>query len=429
MRAACTSRTARRVAVRLCAALLTATLAAGGGLVAATSGEADSIADRAKGLEQQIAELRDTLEGASKELVEAAVKLRRAQVQLAQARAALADARRRLAVAKERDADLAARLAYARAQQDKAERDLRAGEQAQRETRAALGRIAREAYVGRGLSGLSVALQAETPEQFADRLAVASAALQSQSGAVDRLAVEQADLRARGAKVEALRAQVAELKRQSALVVQERADAARAAREAAVRIAGLVRAERVALAAIQRRVAAERARLAALNREQARLRAVLQARARAAARAARARRGAATVPRSAGGYLSSAADGPITSPFGRRYHPILHYWRLHSGIDYGIPCGTPVRATAPGTVISAGWGGGYGNRVVIDHGLVRGVALATTYNHLTRAVVGGGSVQRGQLIGYSGTTGLSTGCHLHFETLANGGYVNPARWL
>ena len=119
-------------------------------------------------------------------------------------------------------------------------------------------------------------------------------------------------------------------------------------------------------------------------------------------------------------------SAPITSGFGLRYHPILHIWRLHSGTDFGVACGTPVRAAAAGTIISAGWGGGYGNRIVIDHGYVRGESLATTYNHLTR-IVASGHVSRGQLIAYSGTTGLSTGCHLHFETLVNGSYVNPAR--
>jgi murein DD-endopeptidase MepM/ murein hydrolase activator NlpD len=87
-----------------------------------------------------------------------------------------------------------------------------------------------------------------------------------------------------------------------------------------------------------------------------------------------------------------------------------------------------VHAAAGGTIISAGWAGGYGNRIVVDHGVVRGAELATTYNHLTR-IVAGGRVSRGQVIAYSGTTGTSTGCHLHFETLVNGVYVNPMGWL
>jgi murein DD-endopeptidase MepM/ murein hydrolase activator NlpD len=112
-----------------------------------------------------------------------------------------------------------------------------------------------------------------------------------------------------------------------------------------------------------------------------------------------------------------------------RFHPILHYWRLHAGIDFAASCGSPLYAADAGRVLSAGWGGGYGNRIVVDHGLIGDVGLATTYNHLSSIVVHGGSVRRGQLIGYSGTTGSSTGCHLHFETYENGVPVNPRRWL
>lgn len=79
--------------------------------------------------------------------------------------------------------------------------------------------------------------------------------------------------------------------------------------------------------------------------------------------------------------------------------------------------------------MSAGWAGGYGNRVVIDHGWQRGVGLATSYNHMQSVAVGGGSVSRGQVIGYEGTTGYSTGCHVHFEVYENGSPVNPRRWL
>ncbi len=165
---------------------------------------------------------------------------------------------------------------------------------------------------------------------------------------------------------------------------------------------------------------AERTRLAALTSESNRLAKIL------AKRAAKLHGG---VYRRAGGYLSYPARGPLSSPFGLRFHPILHIWRMHTGQDWAIPCGTPVHAAAAGRVISAGWAGGYGNRIVVDHGRVNGKDLATTYNHLSRIVKRGGHVARGQLIGYSGTTGLSTGCHLHFETRVNGVPVNPTRWL
>jgi murein DD-endopeptidase MepM/ murein hydrolase activator NlpD len=132
----------------------------------------------------------------------------------------------------------------------------------------------------------------------------------------------------------------------------------------------------------------------------------------------------------ADGYLSSPVSGArVSSNFGYRIHPILGYRKLHTGRDYAAACGTPVRAAAGGTVVSAGWGGGYGNLVVIAHGRVDGTSLATAYAHLSSIARSGGSVERGEVIGYIGTTGSSTGCHLHFETREAGVAVDPRGWL
>ena len=106
--------------------------------------------------------------------------------------------------------------------------------------------------------------------------------------------------------------------------------------------------------------------------------------------------------------------------------------RLHAGRDYAGACGSPVYAADSGTIISAlppSSTGGYGNQIVIDHGVKRGTSLATTYNHLQSFAVRSGRVSRGQLIGYEGTTGVSTGCHLHFETRENGTPVDPRDWF
>jgi murein DD-endopeptidase MepM/ murein hydrolase activator NlpD len=130
-----------------------------------------------------------------------------------------------------------------------------------------------------------------------------------------------------------------------------------------------------------------------------------------------------------GAVIVSPVTARVSSEFGMRFHPILHIWRLHAGMDFAAPCGTPVRAAAAGTISSAGWAGGYGNRVVITHGIQRGVVLTTTYNHLSRFAVTGGKVAPRRIIGYVGTTGSSTGCHLHFETRQNGTPVNPRIWF
>jgi murein DD-endopeptidase MepM/ murein hydrolase activator NlpD len=113
-----------------------------------------------------------------------------------------------------------------------------------------------------------------------------------------------------------------------------------------------------------------------------------------------------------------------------RLHPILHIWKLHDGTDFGAGCGTPIHAAASGTVTEEYYNGGYGNRLFIDHGNVGGVFMTTSYNHMSGyAVKVGWHVTQGQVIGYVGTTGYSTGCHLHFMLWVNGTMVNPANYL
>jgi murein DD-endopeptidase MepM/ murein hydrolase activator NlpD len=114
--------------------------------------------------------------------------------------------------------------------------------------------------------------------------------------------------------------------------------------------------------------------------------------------------------------------GHITSYFGYRYHPILHFSRFHAGLDFGASWGSPIVAAADGQVAAAGWAGGYGRQVRIAHG----GGLVTTYSHMSEIVASPGSfVRRGQLIGYVGSSGLSTGPHLHYEVRKDGSAVNP----
>lgn len=116
----------------------------------------------------------------------------------------------------------------------------------------------------------------------------------------------------------------------------------------------------------------------------------------------------------------------ITSPFGWRFHPVLGYSRMHTGIDLGVGDGTPVRAAKSGKVIIAGWMGGYGNVVVIDHG----GGISTLYGHNSKLDVSvGQTVEQGQVISHSGSTGLSTGPHLHFEIRVDGNPQDPVKFL
>lgn len=120
------------------------------------------------------------------------------------------------------------------------------------------------------------------------------------------------------------------------------------------------------------------------------------------------------------GQLAWPVSGPVTSGFGPRWG------RMHEGIDIAVPTGTPVRAAASGTVIYAGWMGGYGNLVVIDHG--GGLSTAYAHNSAFASSVGQ-SVAKGQVVAYSGSTGNSSGPHVHFEVRVNGTAVDPLGYL
>ena len=115
-------------------------------------------------------------------------------------------------------------------------------------------------------------------------------------------------------------------------------------------------------------------------------------------------------------------DGHVTSYFGYRYHPILHFMRFHAGLDIGAAWGSPIVAAADGRIIAAGWAGGYGREVQIAHG----GGITSLYGHMSSIVAEPGSfVHAGQVIGYVGSSGLSTGPHVHFEVRQGGSPVNP----
>lgn len=122
--------------------------------------------------------------------------------------------------------------------------------------------------------------------------------------------------------------------------------------------------------------------------------------------------------------------GPITSPFGYRVHPVFKTTKFHSGIDIGGINGGKIRAANSGKVLYAGWYGGYGKVVILDHGLVNGQPTTTLYAHMSGYIVNPGqTVAKGQVIGYEGSTGYSTGPHCHFEVRVNGKPQNPLNYI
>jgi murein DD-endopeptidase MepM/ murein hydrolase activator NlpD len=401
------------------------------------------------------------LDESSATLVKTSNALTAAQAKLTAAKTNLAKVRGQLATARADDATAAADLTAADAAHTAADAAVTAAQGDVDRQRSEIGQFANATYQNSNIDALSVVVGAQSTDDLLSAMQVISSVGDTQVSALanytelrGRLAVKQESARAAADTASALRDKAAtKLATTKALektaaaaetdiagLVSARATAQRAAATArAVDLARIsqleterARIEKVLAAIAAREAAAARAHAADLASEAAAAAAANAADAEAKAEAAddAADEADGTGPTSSGALFRHAANGPITSPFGMRFHPILHVWKLHDGTDFGVACGTPVRAARAGTVESTYYNAGYGNRVIISHGWLAGASMATSYNHLTRWVVHPGErVKAGQLIAYSGTTGYSTGCHLHFMVYRNGTAVNPEHYL
>jgi murein DD-endopeptidase MepM/ murein hydrolase activator NlpD len=411
----------------------------------APASTADTRSDKKK-LDAEIAQLRNQLEDTSKDLANAFIELKRTKAELPGAQQALAVADAAQAVADRHNDEVATALAIAEANEAKAADELAQNARDTQEAEDELGNMARDAYQQGGVSGLSIALEATSPEDFTNRMVMMDTVMRVRGATLRGLDTMRAEGKAVQAHLVAVRQQVAQLKVQAEAALAQATTAREIAAAAKTKLDLLYAVEIRYTATVAAKKATEITNINKMQAQSNALQRVLAARAKAArakaareraARAAAARRAHRPVPQDGapgnrGGFLSYPSNAPVSSEFGMRFHPIWQRWILHAGIDFAANCGSPVYAAAAGEVIMAtpeSASGGYGNRLVIDHGLQRGAYLTTTYNHLTRFVVAGGRVARGQLVAYSGTTGTSTGCHLHFETRQDGTPVNPRLWL
>ncbi len=390
---------------------------------ALTAAAAGSLEDRREKVQERIERADEQLHESSAAVRRATTALLQAQADLADAETVLAGTREELAAAQALDARLQAALEAAQERLDRARTALETGRAAEAEQAEELRRMAAASYEqgGTGLAGLSLVLTTQDPSQLVGRLNTSSSVLNSESAVLDRFEATRVVLTVQEEELEAAEAEVAQ-RREEAAANLARKEALEAQAEAATALA----AELVEVTAGARKSAldAKRTDLRQIDRlsdERDRITALIQA---------QAAHSTLSAVVDGDGYLMMPAPGWITSPYGWRTHPIFGYRSLHDGIDVGAACGTPIVAPADGTVLSQYFSSAWGNRVIIDHGLQKGVGLATISNHLSRyAVAPGQRVQRGQVVGYVGDTGWSTGCHLHFSVLQNGVAVDPVPWL
>ncbi|MGH3344495.1 MAG: peptidoglycan DD-metalloendopeptidase family protein [Carbonactinosporaceae bacterium] len=388
---------------------------------AVPSASADPVDDRRE-VAAAADRLRSDVHASSRRLAAAEAAYEQSRARLPRARAVLSRARGEAAGARAYVAVLRRQLGQARTAEQRAETQLREVHGEIAAANAALGDVAQATYTQGPYSELAFVFEAETLADLARRIAAVRTVLESQNAALARLRDARGQLASQQAVLQRRRMEVAAQRVQAAQQLSRAQDLERRAAGAQEAVETLVdRRERAVEVAHEER-AASLARYREMVEEQRRLERLIQAMGGAQPNN--------SVTVGGDGVLAAPVNGPVTSGYGMRYHPILGYRKLHTGTDFGAPEGSPVFAAAPGTVISAAYNRAYGNRVIIDHGQVNGVRLVTTYNHLSAVAVSDRDhVDQGTQLGAVGSTGWSTGPHLHFEVLENGHFVDPEDWL
>lgn len=342
--------------------------------------------------------------------------LDRARTKFESAQETESAAQRRAEKASQASVDAAATARRAAAQAERARAESKDASASSENAREELGRLAAHAYANNaGLGRLAELGAAMNPDDFQDRSTSLSELMRVQDTMVLQAAESRADARNAASRAEGQASAAAEasadakdLADEAEAALDEAADAAEQAEQALAEVKQVYAA---AQRAEEEREAAEEApdRNSREDDDDDQTE---------------------EPPPQSNGEFVMPSTGPITSPYGMRVHPLTGVYKLHSGTDFGASCGAGAHAASGGTVESAGYAGAYGNQVVIDHGTINGLDVSTTYNHLSGfSVSAGQSVSAGEQIGLVGTTGSSTGCHLHFEVLVNGEFTDPMGWL
>jgi murein DD-endopeptidase MepM/ murein hydrolase activator NlpD len=383
----------------------------------------DKLKQKQRQAHSQVRSAVGDLDESSKALVSAAKRLNSARAALTAAQRKLAVAQKAVDVAARVDAQMQSRLQAAEHRLAEARLALDTARQKVVDQRAAIGRLAASDYANGdpALMGLSVMLTSQDPAEVTTQMNTVTALMSRQATLLDSLKTARAQLATQEDQVEQARAAVAAQRQLAAENLVRKEGLEQTAAQARASVASLVARARSAEIAASRARRADAVQLRAAKKQANRIRQLI---------IERSRRQHGGYSGSTGGFLFRPVSGYVTSPYGWRMHPIYHYWGLHDGTDFHAPCGTHLRAAGAGHVISEVWSDVYGHRLYLDLGRVNGKNMTVVYNHASSYRVGTGDrVSRGETLGYAGTTGWSTGCHLHFTVLLDGNPVDPMHYM
>ena len=372
-------------------------------------GFGNDLEDELDDIKGQVKELEDELLAASKVVQRATAELRAIEAQIPAAQRRLQTAQSNLKAAFQRESAAEAKIKRINRAQVVVRVRIARAEARVRELQLQVGQIARRLYQEGPLAIIGILFQADSLGEFTGRLGAAQALARARGATVDELEIVRAGLLEDKAELERLfeRARVQE---ELAAAARREAQAARAEAKAARDALAKLQAQRKAavLKAQKQRDAVKR-EYDKIRAEQRRIEALI--------------RGEKN-PGVFAGTLVWPTTGRISAYPGPRRHPVYGYRSCHTGLDIAAPTGTPIKAAAAGRLVSAR-SSVYGLYAVIYHGS----DVATMYAHMSRFALTSGQVRQGQIIGYVGSTGYSTGPHLHFEVRLKGKAYNPMGWF
>jgi murein DD-endopeptidase MepM/ murein hydrolase activator NlpD len=334
----------------------------------------------------------------------------------------LAAARKELAAARAAEQQAQAELNAAAFAEQRATRELASVSTRILSHQTDLGRLARAAYQTNGpLGEWSLALSSEDPNTLADRLATLQSVATASNAVIADLKQDRADLLNAQAKLTAAREEQEAARNRAQAALEATSATTKAARQAQQMVGVVVEARQAALAAAQKAAATDKLQYQSMVAESGALADRIQTLAASLAHGKHRPQGS--------GVFDRPGRGVVTSPFGPRMHPILHYVKIHTGIDFAAADGI-VYAADDGVVLITEYNVAYGNMTVIDHGTIGGRRITTMYAHQAAfGVHAGDRVRKGQPIGVIGDTGYATGPHLHFEVRVDGVPIDPAPFL
>jgi len=402
--------------------------------IGALADDRDDAAAKQRDSAARVDQLSSDLEGIDSSLSEIYVQLDTLKAKIPVAQAELEAATAQYEAATRQHQVAADQLDSARAERTRLEGEIAQAQEAQAKATDAIAGLAREMYRGDTTSPLVLAMTSQSTQEIGDRASAAESVARTQNRTMDEARASQVVERNKVERQEAVTTRITALE-EKARAAEEEAETAKATSESKVAELQELKSQTDAKAAewnakkadAQKQLESSQAQLDAATKELAKIDA--------------ANRAANTVfSGGSGGGSTTTAGGMfspplrtglrITSPFGWRIHPILGVNMLHGGTDFAASCGTPQYPIAPGVISNLSTGTSGGNIVYINHGMINGHSWITAHMHLQGFVVSvGQQVGLNSVVGYTGSTGGSTGCHLHLSMWRDGVLVDPMTYL